>query len=139
MPIYIDADACPVKEEVYRVARRYEIKVFVVANAPIRVPNEELIELVVVQGGFDAADNRIVESVLAGDIVITTDIPLADRCLRSGARVLGPKGRRVHRGRDWQRTGDPRLARHAEAVGRVRRRTRPVRQGRPIEVSGQAR
>ncbi len=92
MPIYIDADACPVKEEVYRVARRYEIKVFVVANAPIRVPDEALIELVVVRGGFDAADDRIVECVVAGDIVITTDIPLADRCLRNGARVLGPKG-----------------------------------------------
>lgn len=92
MPIYIDADACPVKEEVYRVARRYGIKVFVVANAPIRVPNEELIELVVVPGGFDAADDRIVASVGAGDIVITSDIPLADRCLRAGSRVLGPKG-----------------------------------------------
>ncbi len=92
MPIFIDADACPVKEEVYRVARRYEIKVFVVANAPIRVPGEALIELVVVRGGFDAADDRIVESVAEGDIVITTDIPLADRCIRAGARVLGPKG-----------------------------------------------
>jgi len=92
MPIYIDADACPVKEEVYRVARRYGIKVFVVANAPIRVPNEDLIELVVVRGGFDAADDRIVEEASAGDIVITSDIPLADRCIRSGARVLSPKG-----------------------------------------------
>jgi uncharacterized protein YaiI (UPF0178 family) len=92
MPIYIDADACPVKEEVYRVARRYGIKVFVVANAPIRVPNEDLVEPIVVRGGFDAADDRIVESVAAGDIVITSDIPLADRCIRSGARVLGPKG-----------------------------------------------
>lgn len=92
MPIYIDADACPVKEEVYRVARRYEINVFVVANAPIRVPSEALIELIVVWGGFDAADDRIVESVVEGDIVITTDIPLADRCIRAGARVLGPKG-----------------------------------------------
>ncbi len=92
MPIFIDADACPVKEEVYRVARRYEIKVFVVANTPIRVPAEALIELVVVRGGFDSADDRIVESVVAGDIVITTDIPLADRCIRAGARVLGPKG-----------------------------------------------
>ncbi len=92
MPIYIDADACPVKEEVYRVARRYGIKVFVVANAPIRVPDEDLIELVVVRGGFDAADDRIVESVAAGDIVITSDIPLADRCIRAGARALGPKG-----------------------------------------------
>jgi uncharacterized protein YaiI (UPF0178 family) len=92
MPIYIDADACPVKEEVYRVARRYGIRVFVVANSPIRVPNDELIELVVVRGGFDAADDRIVESAATGDIVITSDIPLADRCLRSGARVLSPKG-----------------------------------------------
>ncbi len=83
MPIFIDADACPVKEEVYRVARRYEIKVFVVANSPIRVPGEALIELVVVRGGFDAADDRIVESVVEGDIVITTDIPLADRCIRA--------------------------------------------------------
>jgi uncharacterized protein len=92
MPIYIDADACPVKEEVYRVARRYGIKVFVVANAPIRVPADDLIELVVVRGGFDAADDRIVESIAAGDIVITSDIPLADRCIRAGARALGPKG-----------------------------------------------
>ncbi len=92
MPIYIDADACPVKEEVYRVARRYEIKVIVVANAPIRVPTDELIELVVVPGGFDAADDRIVEGVGSVDIVVTSDIPLADRCLRAGARVLSPRG-----------------------------------------------
>ena len=92
MPIYIDADACPVKEEIYRVARRYGIKVLVVANAPIRVPGDDLIELVVVRGGFDAADDRIVECVAAGDIVVTSDIPLADRCIRSGARVLTPKG-----------------------------------------------
>lgn len=92
MPIYIDADACPVKEEVYRVARRYQIRVFVVANAPIRVPAEDLIELVVVRGGFDAADDRIVADVAVGDIVITTDIPLAERCIRTGARVLSPKG-----------------------------------------------
>jgi uncharacterized protein len=92
MPIYIDADACPVKEEVYRVARRYGIKVFVVANAPIRVPGDDIIELVVVRGRFDAADDRIVQGIAAGDIVITADIPLADRCIRAGARVLGPKG-----------------------------------------------
>ncbi len=92
MPIYVDADACPVKEEVYRVARRYAIKVYIVANAPMRVPAEELIELVVVRGGFDVADDWIAERIGAGDIAITTDIPLADRCLRRGARVLGPKG-----------------------------------------------
>src|SRR5919199_470608 len=92
MPIYVDGDACPVKEETYRVARRYGIKVFVVSNTPLRVPHEDLIELVVVQGGFDAADDWIAEHAGAGDIAITADIPLADRCLKAGARVLGPKG-----------------------------------------------
>jgi len=92
MPLYVDADACPVKEELYRVARRYELKVFVVANSPMRVPADELIELVVVSGGFDVADDWIAERAVTGDIVITSDIPLAGRCLESGARVLGPKG-----------------------------------------------
>jgi len=92
MPIYVDADACPVKEEVYRVARRYAIKVYVVSNATLRVPSEELIELVVVRGGFDAADDWIAERIGPGDIAITADIPLAGRCLERGARVLGPKG-----------------------------------------------
>jgi uncharacterized protein YaiI (UPF0178 family) len=92
MPLYVDADACPVKNEVYKVARRYGVKVFVVANAPIFVPREDLIESVVVRGGFDAADDWIVERIGPGDIAITSDIPLAERCLQRGARVLGPKG-----------------------------------------------
>lgn len=92
MPIFVDGDACPVKEEVYRVARRHVVKVFVVANAMMRVPAEELIELVVVRGGFDAADDWIVERIGESDLAITTDIPLAGRCLEKGARVLGPKG-----------------------------------------------
>src|SRR5436190_2199689 len=92
MTIYVDADACPVKDEVYRVARRYGIKVVVVSNAPLFVPKENLIEPVVVRGGFDAADDWIAEHIGAGDIAITSDIPLADRCLKAGARVLGPKG-----------------------------------------------
>ena len=86
MPIYVDADACPVKEEIYRVARRYDIKVFVVANAMLRVPSEDRVELVVVKGRFDAADDWIAERAEVGDIVITSDIPLADRCLRRGSR-----------------------------------------------------
>jgi uncharacterized protein YaiI (UPF0178 family) len=92
MVIYIDADACPVKEEIYRVARRYSIAVFVVANSAMRVPKEDGIELVVVKGGFDAADDWIVERAGPGDIAITTDIPLAARCLAKSARVIGPKG-----------------------------------------------
>ena len=134
MPIYVDADACPVKDEVYKVARRYETRVFVVANSPIRVPKDELIEFVGVKGGFDVADNWIAERATRGDVVITTDIPLADRCLRQGARVLGPKGTGVHRGRDRRCPGDPRTPRHAAAVGRLRRRSRAVLQGRPIAV-----
>lgn len=92
MPIYVDGDGCPVKEEVYRVARRHEVRVFVVANATLRVPPEPLIEMVLVKGGFDAADDWIAVRASSADVVITTDIPLAERCLKRGARVLGPKG-----------------------------------------------
>ena len=89
--IYIDADACPVKDEVYRVARRYEMRVAVVAKAQQRVPTDELIELVV-RSAFGEVDDWIAEQVGAGDIVITSDIPLAARCVAKGASVLDPKG-----------------------------------------------
>jgi uncharacterized protein len=92
MHIFVDGDACPVKDEVYRVARRYAIKVFVVSNALLRVPPDDLVEVVVVRGGFDAVDDWIAEHIGAEDVAITADIPLAERCLRRGARVLGPKG-----------------------------------------------
>jgi uncharacterized protein YaiI (UPF0178 family) len=91
--IYVDADACPVKAEVYEVARRYSLRVAVVANAPLRVPDDPLIELVVRQG-FGAADDWIAEQVGPGDIVVTADIPLAARCLERGAIALSPKGGR---------------------------------------------
>ena len=90
--LYIDADACPVKEEVYRVGRRYGLKVFVVSNAWINVPREPLIEQVVVDAGPDVADDWIAERAVTGDIVITADIPLADRCLKSGAQALKSNG-----------------------------------------------
>ncbi len=92
MTLYVDADACPVKDEVYRVAARYGIKVLVVCNAAIWVPEKEGIERVVVRGGMDVADDWIAERIGPDDIAITTDIPLADRCLRRGASVIGPKG-----------------------------------------------
>ena len=91
LTLYVDADACPVKDEVYRVARRYLMRVRVVANAPLRVPADERIELVV-RPGFGAADDWIAAQAGPGDIVITADIPLAARCLAKEARVLGPKG-----------------------------------------------
>jgi hypothetical protein len=92
LDLYLDADACPVKEEAYRVARRYALKVLVVANRAQRIPTEERIEMVVVPGGFDAVDDWIAAHASAGDIVVTADIPLAARCLKRGARVLGTKG-----------------------------------------------
>jgi uncharacterized protein YaiI (UPF0178 family) len=91
LTIYVDADACPVKEEVYRVARRYALRVAVVANAPLRVPADPLFELVV-RIGFGAADDWIADRAGPGDIVVTADIPLAARCVANGARVLSPKG-----------------------------------------------
>jgi uncharacterized protein YaiI (UPF0178 family) len=90
--IYIDADACPVKAEVYRVAERYSLKVYVVSNSWLGVPRSQLIELVVVSDGFDAADNWIAGRAGPGDIVITADIPLADRSLKAGAAVIGNTG-----------------------------------------------
>lgn len=90
--IYIDADACPVKDETYKVAARYHIKVFVVANQYLNVPLDPLVEMKAVAGSFDAADDWIVEQVTDRDIVITADILLADRCVKKKARVLGPKG-----------------------------------------------
>jgi len=91
--IYIDADACPVKQEVYRVADRCRLKVTLVANSRMRTPDEQWINLVVVDHGFDAADDWIVDHVQALDIVITADVPLANRCIKAGARVVGPTGR----------------------------------------------
>ena len=90
--IYIDADACPVKDEVYKVARRYALKVFVVANSTMRVPADALVELVV-QVGFGAADDWIAGVIGGGDVCITSDIPLAARCVAAGAVALDPKGR----------------------------------------------
>jgi len=91
--IYIDADACPVKPEIYRVAERHRLRVFVVANSFMQVPREPHIERVIVSDGFDAADNWIAERVSRGAIVVTSDIPLADRCLKAGADVIGPTGK----------------------------------------------
>ena len=91
--IYIDADGCSVKNEVYKVAQRYKLKVFVVANSYQQTPKSDMVEAVVVGAGFDAADDWIAEHTGKHDLVITSDIPLADRCLKRGARVLEAKGR----------------------------------------------
>lgn len=91
--ILVDADACPVKEEVFRVALRHGLNVYVVANARMNLPRHPLLELVVVAGRFDAADDWIAERATPWDLAVTSDIPLAARCLKQGARVLDPRGR----------------------------------------------
>jgi uncharacterized protein len=96
--LFIDADACPVKQEIYRVAERHAlkgttVKVFVVTNSPIAVPREEMIQRVVVGAGMDEADNWIAERAGAGAIVITADVPLASRAVKAGAEVIAPNGR----------------------------------------------
>jgi len=91
--ILVDADACPVKDEIYRVAERHRVPVSVVSNAPFRVPVGPLVERVVVSGSFDAADDWIAERADPRSVVITADILLADRCLKAGAAVLAPTGK----------------------------------------------
>ncbi|WP_167305211.1 YaiI/YqxD family protein [Sphingobium vermicomposti] len=93
MQILIDADACPVKDEVYKVALRHDVPVMVVSNSPIRIPSHPLISRTVVSDGFDAADDWIAERVASGTIVITADILLADRCLKMDGVVISPTGK----------------------------------------------
>lgn len=91
--IYIDADACPVREECYKVARRHQVPVTVVSNSFLRVPREPGIKFVPVSDNFDAADDYIAERAEANAIIITSDILLAERCLKAGAQVLAPNGK----------------------------------------------
>jgi uncharacterized protein YaiI (UPF0178 family) len=91
--IYVDADACPVKDEIYRVAVRLGVPVSVVAGSFIRVPQDPLIERIAAGSGMDAADDWIAERARPGDVVITADIPLASRCVKAGAEVIAPNGK----------------------------------------------
>jgi len=91
--VLVDADACPVKDEIYKVALRHEVEVVIVANSYIRIPEHRLVSRRIVSDGFDAADDWIAEAATPLDVVVTADIPLADRCLKAGARVLGPTGK----------------------------------------------
>jgi uncharacterized protein YaiI (UPF0178 family) len=94
LDIYVDADACPVKQEVYKVASRLNLKVFVVSNSPIYIPaSPAQIHSITVNHEENAADDWIAEKIGVGDICITSDIPLASRCLTRGASVLGPRGK----------------------------------------------
>jgi len=91
--LYVDGDACPVKDEVYRIALRNDLKVFVACHSTLHGPAKGRVEVVRVKAGLNAADDWIAERAGEGDVVVTSDIPLADRCLKRGARVLAPDGR----------------------------------------------
>jgi len=93
MMIYVDADACPVKDEIYRVAARHGAHVVVVSNSPLRVPDSPLVRRVLVSGAFDAADDWIAEAAGPRSVVVTGDILLADRCIKAGAKVIAPTGK----------------------------------------------
>src|SRR5579864_5767641 len=93
MRIFIDADACPVKDEVYKVAARYGLKTFVVSNSFIQIPKSPMIERMIVDAGPDVADDWIAEHTEPGDIAVTNDIPLADRVLKAGGAAIAPNGR----------------------------------------------
>jgi uncharacterized protein len=96
LDIYIDADGCAVKEEVYKVAARHKLKVFVVANKALQVPMDPLIEMKVVSGNFDAADDWIAETASKGDLLVTNDLLLADRAIKKQVRVISAKGEELH-------------------------------------------
>jgi uncharacterized protein len=91
--IFIDADACPVKKETFRIAERHGLKVYLVANTRMNPPDSALIKVILVSDAFDAADDWIVDHAQPNDIVVADDIPLAARCLQKGAHVIGSKGR----------------------------------------------
>jgi len=91
--ILVDADACPVKDEIYKVALRHKVPVSIVSNSPFRIPRHELVHRVMVSDGFDAADDWIAEHADANTVVITADILLAERCLKAGASVIGNNGK----------------------------------------------
>jgi len=115
--IIVDADACPVKDEIYRVAARYGLEVLVVTNSYLRLPRDESIRLVVVGDGFDAADDWIVAQAEAGDIVVTSDIVLARRCIGAGAAVLGSTGRAFTEASIGNAVADRGLNEHLRAIG----------------------
>ncbi len=93
LEIYVDADACPVKDEVYRVARREGLRVWVVTNGGVRIPDDPLFERVIVPEGLDRADDWIAERAGPGDVAVTADVPLASRCVKRGARAVAPDGK----------------------------------------------
>lgn len=117
--IYVDADACPVREEIYRVAMRLRLKVFVVSNGsrPIRPPGTSNVSMVIVGDDADAADDWIAERIGAGDVCVTSDIPLASRCLKKKARLVSPTGKRWTEANIGNALAGRDIARHLRELG----------------------
>ena len=125
--ILVDADACPVKEEIYKVAFRREVPVRVVSNSFIRVPAHPLIERVLVSDRFDAADDWIAERATRGDVVVTADIPLADRALKRGAEAIHPDGRAFTADNIGTALASRAIGEHLRSMGETTRGPAPFR------------
>lgn len=125
LEIYVDADGCPVKDEVYRVAGRYGLTVWMVANAWLRVPEDPSIRRVTVGEGLDRADDWIAERIGPGDIAITADVPLAARCVGRGARAITPDGRRFDESSMGRALADRNLMTALRETGAIRGGGRP--------------
>jgi uncharacterized protein len=117
LDIYIDADGCAVKDEIYKVAARYKLKVLVVANKPLNIPFDPNIQMQVVSGGFDAADDWIADNITKGDILVTSDLLLADRVIKKQAQVLGPKGKELNEDNIGNALGTRELMSHLRNLG----------------------
>lgn len=118
--IYIDGDACPVKNETYKVAERHKLMTYVVSNDWITIPQSPLIKNIIVDKGFDAADNWIADNCKQNDIVITSDIPLADRSLKNGASVLSPNGKNFSENSIGMRLAMRDLSSHLRETGEIK-------------------
>ena len=123
--IFIDADACPVKDEVYKVARRYRLQVYVVSNSFMMIPKDPLIERVIVEAGPDVADDWIADQAAAGDIVVTSDIPLASRALEKKALVLKSNGQPFTPDSIGSALAGRAIGEHLRSIGEVTRGPAP--------------
>jgi uncharacterized protein len=126
--IYVDGDACPVRQETYRVAARLRLSVFVVSNGsrPIRLPGSPNVSMVLVGDRADAADDWIAEHISAADVCVTSDIPLASRCLKKGARVISPTGRHWTSANIGNALAGREIARHLRELGAITRGPAPL-------------
>lgn len=118
--LFIDADACPVKEEAVRVAERHKVEIKIVSNSWMRLPDSDLIERVIVPEGPDAADDWIAERAGTGDVVVTADVPLASRCVHSGALVISPNGKPFREEAMGMRLAMRNLNTHLREIGEIR-------------------